>query len=570
MYESFFQFQVRPFRATPQPEIYYPAGSIDAARQTLSRVIERDEGTGLLVGPPGTGKSLLLALLAEQFRTRFQVCGLAAGRLADRRALLQTLLFELGGEYRGLDENEARLELIDYLSRETSERGLLLLVDEAQGLPLALFEELRLMGNVTRGGQPRVRSVLAGTQAVEERLAHPKLAACGQRIAGRSYLRALDRTECRQFVRYQIEQAGALPETVFTEQALDRVFQATQGNPRLINQLCDHALLLAFAGGTKPIEAAGISEAWADLQQLPAPWNETESTTTASSVESVIEFGTLDDEEFERADDSDFTAAAPIRSQPADEPLSIADPVADVDQCLEALDDHLESLNDGQPPAAVRPEYEFIFRQPRAFHDEAYAEEEVVVDRFADLPAAGPLRIVDSPEGRDLADLLQRVRILPESIVGPDQAARLTGVPQQSGSRANRLPEPLPHAERPIATVAVDQGPIMLAARTVQPVWSQFPSSISAPAPPAPPASPAIAPPTTVPIEPSAVAASQPRADGRGVARPTAAGEAAPAQPGLTNPASPEPASAIPATATTTSTPRPDFRKLFQKLQQTR
>src|SRR5258708_400356 len=101
MYESFFQLNERPFSAAPRLDRYFPARAIEAARQTLTRCIERAEGAALLVGPSGSGKSLLCQLLADQFQSSFAVALLANGRLSSRRALLQAILFELGLPYRG-------------------------------------------------------------------------------------------------------------------------------------------------------------------------------------------------------------------------------------------------------------------------------------------------------------------------------------------------------------------------------------------------------------------------------------------------------------------------------------
>src|SRR5262245_54956194 len=95
MYESHFLLSQQPFAAAPSSEAYIPTESLEQARQTLIRCIDRAEGPGLIVGPAGTGKSLLCQVLATHFRGRFQVAHLAGARLCTRRALLQNILFEL-------------------------------------------------------------------------------------------------------------------------------------------------------------------------------------------------------------------------------------------------------------------------------------------------------------------------------------------------------------------------------------------------------------------------------------------------------------------------------------------
>ncbi len=183
MYDGSFGLNRRPFTSVPQVDHYFPASAIEGARTTLARCIQRGEGAGLVIGPAGTGKTLLCLLLAEQFRRSFQVATLNSGRLSTRRALFQAILYELGRPYRGLDEGELRLAVIDYLTTgDGSSRGMVLLVDEAHTLPLRLLEEVRLLGNLARSGQPLVRLVLAGGPAVEERLANPKLDSFNQRL----------------------------------------------------------------------------------------------------------------------------------------------------------------------------------------------------------------------------------------------------------------------------------------------------------------------------------------------------------------------------------------------------
>src|SRR3972149_77708 len=132
MYEEFFGFQQRPFSAVPLAHQYFPAAAIEQARETLARTIERAEGAGLVMGPTGTGKTLLLRVLAQQYCDRWATVLLASGLHGSRRALLQAILFELGLPYRGMDEGELRLSLFVHLPPlNLSSAGLLLLVDEA-------------------------------------------------------------------------------------------------------------------------------------------------------------------------------------------------------------------------------------------------------------------------------------------------------------------------------------------------------------------------------------------------------------------------------------------------------
>lgn len=158
----------RPFLAAPRPDFYHPARAIDAALHGIERAIRRSEGVGLVVGPPGTGKTLLLTKLAEHVRDDFDVALLSGARICTRRALWQAVLAEIGEPYRGIDEGELRIGVVERVrGLAASGSGLVILVDEAHTLPTRLLEEMRLLTNIPTP-LPSVHVVLAGTRAMDE------------------------------------------------------------------------------------------------------------------------------------------------------------------------------------------------------------------------------------------------------------------------------------------------------------------------------------------------------------------------------------------------------------------
>jgi type II secretory pathway predicted ATPase ExeA len=404
MYEAFFHLQSRPFAAAPTTGAFYPAAAIEAARQTILRGIERASGPAVVLGGAGTGKSLLLSLMAQEFSGKFDIVQLATGRVRNVRALFQNFLFELNLPLRDLCEGELRLALFDRLEpRDKSKSGLLLLVDEAHALPGKLLDELRMITNLVRGGQPRVRLVLAGDTRLEERLANPRLASFQQRISARCYLTSLTREETLGYVRHQLSTAGAKPADVIDDAALSAIHRLTDGVPRLINQLCDHALILSAVAGQKRLDEARVEEAWADLQQLPVPQMSLPSGEEASSI---IEFGALDD-----------LPSKPERVTRFDGPTRSRDPLAQLD----AIERHLNAAQqegfsvaqqEGFAPLSVQAsEIELEFSGPLHPFGGVFTEEEVVIDRYASLEAQ-TLRNrprVSSSEGRAIATLMGAV-----------------------------------------------------------------------------------------------------------------------------------------------------------------
>lgn len=389
MYETYFGLCRRPFSSVAQIKEYFPAAAIEAARQNLIRCAQRGEGAGLAIGPSGTGKTLLCHLVAEHFQGQFRVAMLGRSSITTRRALLQAILYELGQPYRGMDEGELRLALVEHLTTSPQcPAGMLLVVDDAHAMPLRVLDEIRTLTNVAAEGQPRVRLVLAGNGPLEERLASPKLDSFSQRIVARCYLESLNRSETQQYIHAQLHSAGGSAEQVFSADACEAVHRATDGVPRLVNQLCDHAMILAFTGGRRPIDAACVEEAWGDLQQLPTPWNGESKTEKVGAA--LIEFGGLDDDDNAVPADASQQARSTVpmlrvagaEEEPATPPANL-EPLEQLRRIETAIS---ELDGDFQPAGSIGPEVELVFADPGNPFSERFEQEEPVVERYTTPP----------------------------------------------------------------------------------------------------------------------------------------------------------------------------------------
>jgi type II secretory pathway predicted ATPase ExeA len=356
----------RPFVAAPDPDRYFPAVVIEESRRRLTRCIERGEGPALLVGGTGTGKSLLLEVLARQFSSKMTTVLLAGAQLCTRRALQQSILFQLGLPYRQLEEGDLRLSLLEFLRPlEGKPRKLLLLVDEADSLPTRLLEELRALTNISYKGEMLVGLVLVGCATLEERFAEPELEVFAQRLAHRCYLAPFSREETFQYLRAQVAAVGIDPAKLFAQDGLEAIYIATDGVPRLINQIGDQLVWLVGETGYAPIDAAIVQQAWSELQQIPAPWN----LTATEELNCPVEFGELS---LPSADD-ELPASIPINGarfgaygedNELFEPVPAADSIADQFTELETT-----------AQAYTAP----LARNPFA---EDFASEEVVFDQY--------------------------------------------------------------------------------------------------------------------------------------------------------------------------------------------
>ena len=459
--------------AVPRTQFYHPARVIDAALHAIDRAIRRAEGIALVVGPPGTGKSLLLAKVGENVADDFRVALLSGARICTRRALWQSILADLGKPYRGLDEAELRIavaEMVRGLAATGS--GLVILVDEAHTLPLRLIEELRLLAN-TPTPLPAVHIVLAGPAALEERLASPKMESFSQRIAVRSYLEPLDHSESVAYLRTQTKVAGLDWEKCFEPGCDDAVSSVADGVPRLMNQLCDQALVLV-ADAKRRAKPSDIAAAWQEIQKLPSPAvfghlvagetipESTGSRTAAcgdrvdSGIEDcghdaisgsddgsivheqggesgvgVIEFGSLDDQ-------TDDTSVNPF---------------VDVGAILGREDD--DAARGGRSDPWHGPDVEFVFDASTDPFQEFFEQEERIVERYLVRSPDDFSRHqhVASCEG---AALVRQLAELADSRPGTGAAAG--GARSQSGvaGAEGGIPQPPADSGPTVATAAAE------------------------------------------------------------------------------------------------------------------
>jgi hypothetical protein len=341
--------------------------------------------------------------------------------MTTHRALLQHILFELELPYRGMDEGELLLALMEFLQPNGSAKGgLLLLVDEAHTLPPSVLEGLRTITNVTRNGQPRAHLVMSEGLALEERFAQPELSCFNQRLAARCSLHPLNYDETCAYVHWQIAQAGAPPDQVLTHDAWQPIYHATDGIPRLINQVCDHALMLACTAQHRQLNGRGIEEAWADLQQLPTPWQP--ASTESRAPTDVVEFGGLTADGEESTATPDMLGVPPCAAEEFGPLQASFDPDDNEQEPARRLDGEAEA--DPQeadlPPAAPSLTHQEEFApvpvpspapcpEPSNPFDERFEDEHVVVDRYASLQAVHSGASPAVMQQREIAAAMQRI-----------------------------------------------------------------------------------------------------------------------------------------------------------------
>jgi general secretion pathway protein A len=250
----------------PDTALYYPASTHESALAVLQRGIAEDEGILLLTGEPGTGKTLLGYILLERLDNEIESAFLTNSHFADRAALLQAILYDLGLDHSDASEQTLRLRLTDQLLKNVAaKKRTLIVIDEAHHLNADLLEELRLLANLEAGAGKAVQIVLLAQPRILEALRQPGLESLQQRVAVRAALGALDIEEAYDYILHHIRFAGAKPEKLFDESALESIARGARGIPRCLNQAMHQALVLAEEGELPKVDAEAALEALSSL-----------------------------------------------------------------------------------------------------------------------------------------------------------------------------------------------------------------------------------------------------------------------------------------------------------------
>lgn len=271
MYEEFFQFKKRPFAPVGPVDSFALIGPFRDAFELLQRSLHQGQAVILLIGPSGSGKSHLCRFLAVNGGTKYKAVYLSTSGFHTRRALLQAILYEIGRSYVGLSEQESRLQILEYVrDLQSGGQKLLLVLDEGQLLSPKLFEELRTLIDHTPTGEQQIQLVISGTTEVEEHLFDPELQTFNQRIGAHVMLEPLSIQESVDYLFARLRWSEPeMPETIFTEAAVNLICRAADGNVRCLNQLADHALLVAYVNEIQPVTEVEVRRALDDLKILP-------------------------------------------------------------------------------------------------------------------------------------------------------------------------------------------------------------------------------------------------------------------------------------------------------------
>lgn len=266
MYLKFYELTLPPFDLTPNPRfLFHSVKHREAINHLLYGIRER-KGFVQLTGEIGAGKTTLCRAFLEQLDSHFSTALLLTPVL-DANELVKAIAAEFGLNVKGLDRLETLATINDFLIRQVQQgKDCVLIIDEAQNFSDELLEQVRQLSNVETDDRKLLQIVLIGQPELRQRLNNPRLKQLRQRITVRYHLKALDRFETGQYVRHRLGLAGANGTPSFTGPAIWRVFRYSNGVPRLINAICDKALLAGFVRQSRRINFSMIGRAIRELE----------------------------------------------------------------------------------------------------------------------------------------------------------------------------------------------------------------------------------------------------------------------------------------------------------------
>lgn len=268
MYEKFYGLNSTPFGLSPDPRFLFPTPSHNEALAAISYGVAKRKGFVVLTGEVGTGKTLIVRYALDLFSSNNISCAFVCNTRLSAIDFILYILTDLKIPSGKNSKAEMLTALNEYLlSRSREGITTALIVDEAHLLTVELLEEIRLLTNLETSQYKLLQLVLVGQPELDQMIDSPGLRQLKQRISLRCHLRPLEFSELQRYVQSRLELAGAEPKSapIFQPDSLAIMYQLSSGIPRIVNNLCENALLFAFSKQLRQITPDVIRDVAADL-----------------------------------------------------------------------------------------------------------------------------------------------------------------------------------------------------------------------------------------------------------------------------------------------------------------
>src|SRR5579864_8119657 len=255
MYQRFFKLRESPFNVNPDPRYLFMTRQIQEALAGLTYGIQNRKGFILLTGEVGTGKTTLVNRLLDWLRGQRVATAYIFNSQLQVNHLFDFIMADFEIPYESREKSQVLLRLNQWLlERYRAGETAVLIVDEAQNLSLQVLEEIRLMTNLETSTEKLLQIVLTGQPELEEKLKLPQLRQLRQRITLRCKTSPLSSEQTHEYITKRLRIAGSNGQPIFSAKAMDIVQKYAHGIPRVINLLCEHALVNAYVEEQRPIQ----------------------------------------------------------------------------------------------------------------------------------------------------------------------------------------------------------------------------------------------------------------------------------------------------------------------------
>jgi general secretion pathway protein A len=293
MYKHFFGLQKEPFAMTPDPAFLFLTSAHREALAGLIYAILGRKGFVVLTGEAGTGKTTLLARVLQSIPSSRAQCSVVLNPSLNRDEFLELALIDFG--LKDVQPNKAQrlLKLQSLLlDAERHNKTSILIVDEAHKLPAEVLEEIRLLSNFERPEGKLLQIVLAGQPELRDVLNRQDMRQLKQRIAVRLDIQPLTPVEVSEYLRFRWTKAGGADPHPFPEAVVPQITHYARGVPRLVNAICDNALVMAFSEEARTVTAEHIREVARDLDLVDVVVRDGRTANSPSSAAERLIAGT--------------------------------------------------------------------------------------------------------------------------------------------------------------------------------------------------------------------------------------------------------------------------------------